>query len=139
MEIDLCFDRALRATLKSLALAATLASTVPASADEDATEVPAAALIDDVSCDGRDDFLRATLHIGAAAGIRAYRCWASSGEYWLNGETWWVTEISTGNNRVQWFGDGRWQPDEPIDAWTLYSWPNNPGGVRIEGVRILDE
>ena len=52
----------------------------------------------------------------------------------------WLTRIWTGNNRVQWYGDGRWQPDPPvgvINKWTVFSWPNHPGGVSIDVIRIL--
>lgn len=49
----------------------------------------------------------------------------------------WATKIWAGNNRVQWYGDGRWRPDQPIDKWTAPYWPNYPDGVRTEAIRIL--
>ncbi|WP_410566227.1 hypothetical protein [Amycolatopsis sp. cmx-4-61] len=49
----------------------------------------------------------------------------------------WITELWTGNNRVQWHGDGRWQPETPIAKRTAFTWPNHPGGVKIDQIRIL--
>ncbi|MFD2352181.1 hypothetical protein ACFSTC_27275 [Nonomuraea ferruginea] len=46
---------------------------------------------------------------------------------------WWVTRISTGNNRVQWYGDGRWQlssADPEVDRVHLAEpsrWGPHPG------------
>ncbi|MCC9710768.1 hypothetical protein E4N62_39375 [Streptomyces sp. MNU76] len=65
------------------------------------------------------------------------RCCANAGEADPLSTNWGVTRISTGDNRVQWYGDGRWQPAQAIDRWTVYTWPNHPGGVRINKVRIL--
>lgn len=63
-------------------------------------------------------------------------CYANAGEDHFN-STWWVTRIQTGNNRVQWYGDGDWQPAQPIGKWTDFRWPNHPGGVHITAIRIL--
>lgn len=66
-------------------------------------------------------------------------CYANAGEANLPifKGNWFVWEIRTGNNRVQWYGDGRWQPANPINKWTTYGFPNHPGGVRIQAVRIV--
>ena len=68
-------------------------------------------------------------------------CFANGGTYWIPpdevADRYWVTKIWTGNNRVQWYGDGRWQPAQPINKWTTMRWPNHPGGVRIEAIRIV--
>jgi hypothetical protein len=49
----------------------------------------------------------------------------------------WVTQISTGNNRVQWYGDGKWQPATPIPMFTIFRWPNHPHGVSADAIRIV--
>ncbi|KAF2775112.1 secreted oxidoreductase [Streptomyces sp. OM5714] len=71
-------------------------------------------------------------------GYKYTNCYANAGaaaDFGMG--TNWVTRISTGNNRVQWYGDGRWQPATPIAKNTVYQWPNHPGGVRIDAIRIL--
>ncbi|MFK0113367.1 hypothetical protein [Streptomyces sp. NPDC091217] len=35
------------------------------------------------------------------------------------------------------YGDGRRQPAAPIEKNTVYTFPNNPGGVRMDEIRIL--
>lgn len=66
-------------------------------------------------------------------------CFANAGEGPLDSGpgTFWVTRIWTGNNRVQWYGDGKWQPDEPIEKGVPFTFPNHPGGVAVEQIRIL--
>ncbi|SHH36680.1 beta/gamma crystallin domain-containing protein [Streptomyces sp. 3214.6] len=64
-------------------------------------------------------------------------CYANAGEANIDGlGSHWVDYISTGNNRVQWHGDGKWQPDAPINKWTYFVWDNHPGGVRIDKIKI---
>lgn len=46
-------------------------------------------------------------------------CFANAGTISLPGNSW-ITRVSTGNNRVQWFGDARWQPDAGINKWTVH-------------------
>ncbi|MEV4458561.1 beta/gamma crystallin domain-containing protein [Microbispora sp. NPDC049633] len=117
--------RAAVATLASVAVTASLTVALPT----------AAYAINEVPCAGRTDLVRATIH--ATGSSSTDYCYANAGEdmYALN--IWWVTRISTGNNRVQWYGDGRWQPAQPIPQWTVFTWPNHPGGVRIQGIRIV--
>lgn len=94
----------------------------------------ASTLINEVPC-GRNDFLRIKYH--KSDGPHREVCFANAGEWRLreNGK-FWVTEIHTGNNRVQWSGDGRYQPANPINKWTSYGFPNHPGGVDFGGVKI---
>ncbi|WP_308114155.1 beta/gamma crystallin domain-containing protein [Streptomyces brasiliscabiei] len=65
-------------------------------------------------------------------------CYANAGETGVNPKngTDWLQRIVTGNNRVQWYGDGRWQPNAAIEKWVTFTFPNHPGGVRIEKVKI---
>ncbi len=103
-----------------------------------ATASPASA-INVVPC-GRRDYLKVTFHIGISSN-RQVLCFANAGETPIPvggpRRKVWVDQISTGNNRVQWYGDGRWQPNRPINKWTIFSWPNHPGGVRLQWIRIL--
>ncbi|MCG5212686.1 beta/gamma crystallin domain-containing protein [Streptosporangium soli] len=117
--------RAVLAALASIAVTASLTI---------ATSTPAYA-INEVPCAGRDDLVRATIH--ATHSSSNDYCYANAGEDYYDLSLWWVTRISTGNNRVQWYGDGRWQPAQPIPKYTTFTWPNHPGGVRIAGIRIL--
>ncbi|MEO3892723.1 beta/gamma crystallin domain-containing protein [Nonomuraea sp. B5E05] len=117
--------RAALATLASVAMTASLAVALPT----------AAYAINEVPCAGRTDLVRATIH--ASGDSSANYCYANAGTEMYVQDVWWVTVISTGNNRVQWYGDGRWQPAQPIPKWTVFTWPNHPGGVRIQGIRIL--
>lgn len=95
---------------------------------------PSASAIDVVQCNS-NDYLRVTEHTtGMQAGNE---CFANGGGGGDNNLNEWVTEIWTGNNNVQYLSDGRWQPDQPIPKWTLYTWPNHPGGVSYEGIRIV--
>ncbi|MER5434890.1 beta/gamma crystallin domain-containing protein [Streptomyces sp. NPDC002588] len=96
-----------------------------------------ASAINGVGCD-RSDFLHVGGHSDETVGNWEV-CYANAGEANVNPKagTDWVDWISTGNNRVQWHGDGKWQPSTPINKWTYFVWPNHPGGVRIDKIRIL--
>ncbi|MEU9557378.1 beta/gamma crystallin domain-containing protein [Streptomyces fumanus] len=114
-----------RAVLAGLASAAVMTSlTVGATS---------ASAINQVNCGS--DFLKLTIHGRDLPSIDV--CFANAGEAPIASNYWWVTKIETGNNRVQWLGDGRWQPDQPIGKWTTFTWPNHPGGVSINAIRIL--
>jgi hypothetical protein len=91
-----------------------------------------ASAISPVPC-GPSDYLVVTYHDSAGYGEM---CLANSGSISLGSDAW-ITRISTGNNLVQWHGDGSWQPSTPIGKNTVYTWPNNPGGVSADSVRIL--
>jgi hypothetical protein len=118
--------------LKSVAVAAAAAAAL-------AVGLPAtqASAIDKVDCNYRTDFTQITGH-GKVGTPEQTWCFANagattwSGGYGIN----WLTSIQTGNNVVQWHGDGRWQPDAPIDKWTTYIFPNHPGGVSVDGIFI---
>jgi len=106
-----------------------------------ATASPASA-INTVPCKLRKDYVKVTYHKGLLSGRsdRFVVCFANAGEspsFSSSTLKAWVDEISTGNNRVQWYGDGRWQPNRPINKWTIFIWPNHPGGVRLDRIRIL--
>ncbi|WP_211267391.1 beta/gamma crystallin domain-containing protein, partial [Nonomuraea candida] len=80
-----------------------------------------------------------TTHLGGVS--HHVTCFANGGEYditgWRVGDKQWLDRISTGNNRVQWYGDGRWQPEGGINKWSVYTFPNNPGGVHLDKIRII--
>ncbi|WP_405466878.1 hypothetical protein OG783_31165 [Streptomyces jietaisiensis] len=81
------------------------------------------------------EFLK--VHMHDANGNTFVNCYANAGQTAVApGREAWVTKIETGNNMVQWYGVGKWQPAVPIDKWTVYIWPQYPDGVRIERVNI---
>ncbi|WP_328459652.1 beta/gamma crystallin domain-containing protein [Streptomyces sp. NBC_00448] len=92
-----------------------------------------ASAISPVNC-GPSDYLTVDWH-GWGDGGEA--CFANAGQIDYFPGSSFVTRISTGNNLVQWYGDGRWQPPTPIGKNTVFTWPNNPGGVNITSIRIL--
>ncbi|MER6406907.1 beta/gamma crystallin domain-containing protein [Streptomyces viridosporus] len=98
-----------------------------------------ASAINTVECNDINEYLHVDWHNTSTGAVKYYHtCYANAGEwYFERSGTQWVHKIWTGNNRVQWYGDGRWQPDTPIGKWTTFKWPNHPGGVRIERIRIL--
>ena len=116
---------------KQAVLAALTSVAVTASLTVGATSAFA---INEGTC-SRSDFLQITIH--RPGENSEMRCYANAGEANLISTNWWVTRISTGNNRVQWLGDGSWQPASGINKWTVMTWPNHPGGVSIDKVRIL--
>jgi hypothetical protein len=91
-----------------------------------------ASAISPVLC-GPSDYLAVTYHNSAGYGVM---CLANAGTISLGSDNW-ITQISTGNNLVQWYGDGSWQPSTPIGKNTVFTWPNHPGGVSADSVRIL--
>jgi hypothetical protein len=123
--------RAIQAAVVALAATATLAGvTTPASA------------ITQPSCSGSNDFTKVQMHYESGGSF--YRCFANGGTASLrevlgrgSSIPAWVTQISTGNNRVQWYGDGRWQPATPIPKFTVFGWPHNPHGVSADAIRIV--
>lgn len=124
-------QRAKRAVLTALTtFAATAAFTV-------ATTTPAFA-INYVNC-GPSDYLTLSGHTYYGGSWWKWtQCFANGGEASINGPgSQWADRISTGNNRVQWYGDGRWQPATPIGKNTVFTWPNYPGGVSINAIRIV--
>ncbi|MGW2640880.1 beta/gamma crystallin domain-containing protein [Streptomyces sp. NPDC001348] len=122
--------------MKQFAKRAALAATTTLALTASLTAVTAtdAFAINTVPC-GSSDFLQVTIHT-TDTGPYDW-CLANAGTWDDSGSHTWLHRISTGNNRVQWYGDGRWQPATPIDKWTVYTFPNNPGGVRMDKIRIL--
>jgi hypothetical protein len=97
----------------------------------------ALAEIGKVNC-GNREYLRVEYHY--TTGEAHTDCFANAGAWNIYdqfGLTVWVTEIWTGNNRVKWFGDGSWQPSNPIGKYTSFTWSNNPGGVKLDQIRIF--
>lgn len=118
--------KTISAALTSAAMAAALAGLTTTSAYA----------IDQVPCNS-SEYVYVLFHQNADRDDEA--CFANGGEHWIGDSDYdpWATKIWTGNNRVQWFGDDRWQPDKPIEKWTTFTWPNNPGGVDMEEIRIV--
>ncbi|NSL42740.1 beta/gamma crystallin domain-containing protein [Streptomyces sp. 8P21H-1] len=123
--------------VKQLALSA-LTSIVAATSLTVAT-APQASAIDEVTCGVRQDLALVYGHRLSDGSTDDSWCWANAGEVRWSGAYMlgWAEQISTGNNVVQWHGDGRWQPGTPIGKWTIYTWPNHSGGVRIDGLKIF--
>ncbi|EFE71981.1 MULTISPECIES: beta/gamma crystallin domain-containing protein [Streptomyces] len=119
-------QRAKRVVLSTL-------TTVVAAASLTLATTTQASAIDKVPCSS-GEFLQIDIH--PTHGPTQPLCYANAGTLEF-ARGWWITKISTGNNRVQWHGDGRWQPDTPINKWTVFTWPNHPGGVSVTGIRIL--
>lgn len=117
-------------TAKRAAL--TALTTAAAAATLTGLTATSAFAIDEVPC-GPPDYTQVEMH----SDHQMVLCYANGGEVKYSYDTRWVTKITTGNNHVQWFGDGRWQPDTPIPPHTVFTWDNHPGGVRIDGLRIV--
>ncbi|WP_199442890.1 beta/gamma crystallin domain-containing protein [Umezawaea beigongshangensis] len=100
------------------------------------TALPAgnAFAINQVSCNN-NEFVKITYHMGSDRNID--QCFANGGTYNRFGQDAWVVRIWTGNNRVQWLGDNRWQPATAIGKQTSFTWPNHSGGVRMAAIRII--
>ncbi|MGI5340891.1 beta/gamma crystallin domain-containing protein [Streptomyces sp. CA-181903] len=109
-------------------------TSVAAAASFTLASAPQALAMNQVPCT-QDDFLQIDVH--PTAGPTSTRCFANAGFIDYPSGDLWVTRIWTGNNRVQWFGDGRWQPEGGINKWTVFQWPHHPGGVRMNAIRIL--
>jgi hypothetical protein len=117
--------RAVLAALTTFTMAASLSAVT-------ATEASA---INEVTCGVSNEYLQVRMHDTASPDRE--KCFANAGTLVFDGSYEWITRISTGNNRVQWHGDGRWQPDTPINKWTVFTWPNHPSGVRFDKIKIL--
>ncbi|WEH14504.1 beta/gamma crystallin domain-containing protein [Streptomyces sp. VNUA24] len=120
---------------KRLVLSALTAVTAAASLT--VVTAPQASAINLVQC-GRPDFTHLHGTMTLSPGGQWDQCFANAGE--MDIRPWvgkiWVDRIETGNNRVQWHGDDRWQPNAPIEKWVTFTWPNNPGGVHIDKIKI---
>ncbi|MDQ0786574.1 beta/gamma crystallin domain-containing protein [Streptomyces sp. B3I8] len=115
-----------RAVLAGLASAALMTSLSVGATSASALSI--------VKCDS-PDYLKVTVHGGVDGGLNTW-CYANAGEIGLADGVW-MTKIETGNNRVQWYGDNRWQPAQPIGKWTTFTWPSFPGGVSVNRIKIV--
>ncbi|WP_260328072.1 beta/gamma crystallin domain-containing protein [Streptomyces sp. Ag109_O5-1] len=124
-----------RISMKQIAKRAALAAMTTLAVTASLTAVTAtdAFATNQVDC-GRSDFVQVTSH--QAGHSDTDLCFANAGTISLPGNSW-ITRISTGDNRVQWFGDAAWQPADGINKWTVMTWPNHPGGVSASWIRIL--
>ncbi|MDC0769510.1 beta/gamma crystallin domain-containing protein [Streptomyces sp. HD] len=123
--------------MKHIAKRAVLAATTTFALAASLTVVSAteAFAINTVPC-GRTDFLKIRVDTTDSDGAYDW-CLANAGTVDMSGAHMWLERIETGNNRVQWYGDGKWQPATPIGKNTVYTFPNHPGGVRMDKIRIL--
>ncbi|MFF9034461.1 beta/gamma crystallin domain-containing protein [Streptomyces sp. NPDC014892] len=121
----------MRQLAKRVTLAAT--TTLALTASLTAVTTTNAFAINEVGC-GRADFVQVTYHQPGRSDTNV--CFANAGTAPLPGNSW-ITRISTGNNRVQWFGDAAWQPAAGINKWNVMTWPNHPGGVSASWIKIL--
>lgn len=92
-----------------------------------------------VACTG-SEFTQATMHYPNSTGNGSddgRPCFANGGEWVVKdafgSDSMVLTHIWTGNNRVQYFADGRWQPDQPFDKNHDYDVPN----ALIQKLRIV--
>jgi hypothetical protein len=120
ISVKIVTKRAAFGALTTFAMAATLT----------VATTPQAFAIAPVPCN-RSDYLWINIHEPYVN-----LCFAQAGTISIESGKW-LTRISTGNNRVQWHGDGKWQPANPIGKNTIYTFPNHPGGVHIDNIRIL--
>jgi anaerobic selenocysteine-containing dehydrogenase len=93
--------------------------------------------ISPVPC-GPSDYLQVWWHQGgdnpgtwencyANAGTMTFTCWYGC----------WLDAFSTGNNVVQYESDGNWQPSTPVGKNTYFDFPNHPGGVELDALKIF--
>ncbi|WP_030542201.1 beta/gamma crystallin domain-containing protein [Streptomyces albus] len=124
-------NKAKRLVLSTLATAMAAASLTVATPTQ-------ASAINLVDCNGRSDLLKVSWHYIFGGGWNAHHvCFANAGEHDFDVPgTEWLDNLSTGNNVVQWYGDGRWQPGTPIGKWTYYDFPT-VGSVKLDKIRIL--
>ncbi|WP_199442976.1 hypothetical protein [Umezawaea beigongshangensis] len=118
--------------MKKLAAAALAAFAMTA-----AIPAGSASAIGKVAC-GNSEYLRVEYHY--TTGGTYTDCFANAGSWRIYdqfGRSVWVTEIWTGNNRAKWYGDGQWRPATAIGQWTSFTWPNTPGGVKLDEIQIL--
>ncbi|ONI82943.1 hypothetical protein ALI144C_17975 [Actinosynnema sp. ALI-1.44] len=94
--------------------------------------------MNEVNCANNNDFLWVSVHW--ASGPNVTYCFANAGTVNMRdkwGRPGWLVRFWTGNNTVQWHGDGRWQPSSAVGKWTTYEFPNHPGGVQMDSISIL--
>lgn len=83
-------------------------------------------------------FLRVFWHPDGQTEDTGIGCFANAGTKVISCfEGCWLDHFWTGNNKVQFKSDGRWQPAKPVGKWTHYDFPNHPGGVSFDAIRIV--
>ncbi|MDH6139410.1 MULTISPECIES: beta/gamma crystallin domain-containing protein [Kitasatospora] len=121
------------ATLATVGLA--IAPTGSASAE---TAKPAISV---VPCNS-NDYLQVWWHQEYENPRTDETCFANAGTYTFqfpqcSGGPCWLDAFSTGNNVVQYESDRRWQPDNPVGKYTYFTFPNHPGGVELDAMKIF--
>ncbi|HEX4224284.1 MAG TPA: beta/gamma crystallin domain-containing protein [Pseudonocardiaceae bacterium] len=102
-----------------------------------ASAAPASPDINSVPC-GNSQFLEVYWHADNNPVQSNETCLANRGTWDFSCfSTCWLDKLSTGNNRVEYFGDGRWNPSSPIGKNTIYTFPHFPGGVEMDSVQIF--
>ncbi|MFG2125999.1 hypothetical protein [Streptomyces sp. NPDC048710] len=106
-----------------------------------ASAAPAKPNINSVTChnDDRDnEYLQVWWHDTSDEPFEFKDCLANAGTFTYGSCTTncWLDAFSTGNNRVEFLSDGRWQPSTPVAKNTYYTFPNHPGGVQLEAIWI---
>jgi hypothetical protein len=92
-----------------------------------------------VECRSNNDFTKIRVHsVSWGGGPQYNQCFANAGEFNdldpTGGGNLRLHSLWTGNNNVEWLGDGSWSISIP--KWSARSY-NDPAGVRIDGIRIL--
>lgn len=125
-----------RQARRSLAVAAALAAaglamSVPAGSARAEALAPG---IDTPSCNG-SGYLEVFWHQENAS--EQETCFANGGTYIFDCPVQcWLDDFSTGNNQVQFESDNTWQPATPVGKYTTYTFPNHPGGVDLDAIKI---
>ncbi|WP_327064584.1 hypothetical protein OG500_01895 [Kitasatospora sp. NBC_01250] len=98
--------------------------------------------IDAVLCNS-NDYLQVWFHQENQSPRAEEICFANAGTYSFpdnqqcTGGPCWLDAFSTGNNVVQYESDNRWQPDNPVGKYTYFTFPNHPGGVELDAMKIF--
>lgn len=126
--------------LLTAAMAALMALGLVALVPAAAQAVPARPALGMVDCN-HDDYLWVYFHEQSGNPNDEHLCFANAGEFdfatqWCMGNCW-LDSFFTGNNVVQFKGDNSWQPAGGVPKWVHYTFPNHPGGVDLQAIRIF--
>lgn len=134
-----------------LILATSAITTGTASATTASSASTTAGAIREVPCNN-SSYVHVWYHVQGLKPKSDHACFANAGTFSIvccspvpapNGDqcfptaSCWVDEIWTGNNRVQYHGNGQWLPSNGINKNTYYGFPSHPGGVEFDAIRIL--
>ena len=98
--------------------------------------------IDAVLCNS-SDYLQVWFHQENQSPRAEEICFANAGTYSFpdnqqcTGGPCWLDAFSTGNNVVQYESDRNWQPSTPVGKYTYFTFPNHPGGVELDAMKIF--